>query len=165
MDDTPRFALPYLAAGQAQKEFFHNEALQRIDFLLCPVVEEPPRPSPPANPVAGQAFLVAAGASGAWVGHDGQIAGYGEGGWRFIVAIDGASALDRSSGQMMLRRDGTWEAGIMRAQELRINDLPVVRARQAAIPAPTGGATVDAECRAAISAIISAVRAHGLIAP
>ena len=165
MEDTPRFALPYLTAGQAQKEFFHNEALQRIDFLLCPVVEEPPRQAPPANPVAGQAYLISAGASGAWAGHDGDIVGFGDGGWRFIAAIDGASALDRSSGQMMLRRNGVWETGIVRGQELRINDVPVVRGRQPAIAAPTGGTSVDTEGRVAIAAIVSALRAHGLIAP
>ena len=30
-DATPRFALPLLAAGQAQKELFHNEALTLPD--------------------------------------------------------------------------------------------------------------------------------------
>lgn len=104
MDDTPRFALPFIAPGQAQKELFHNEALQRIDFLLCPVVEEPPRPAPPATPAVGSAYVVAAGASGAWTGHDGEIAGFGEGGWRFLGAIDGASVIDRVSGEILLRR-------------------------------------------------------------
>ena len=36
--------------------------------------------------------------------------------------------------------------------------------QQAAITAPTGGATVDAESRTAINAIISALEAHGLVA-
>ena len=34
MDGTPRWALPFLFAGQAQKEMFHNEALVRIDALV-----------------------------------------------------------------------------------------------------------------------------------
>jgi hypothetical protein len=41
MDQSARCGLPFLAPGQAQKEWFHNEALQRIDMLLCPVVEGP----------------------------------------------------------------------------------------------------------------------------
>lgn len=41
---------------------------------------------------------------------------------------------------------------------------PQVADRQAAITAPTGGATVDAESRTAINAIITALEAHGLVA-
>ena len=165
MDNTPRFALPYLAPGQAQKEFFHNEALQRADFLLCPVVEVPPRLAPPTTPVFGQAYIVAIGGTGAWADHDGEIAGYGEGGWRFIVATEGMSVIDRASGEMLLRRGGVWEPGVVRAREVRINALKVVGARQPAIAAPAGGSTIDGEGRAAIGAILTTLRAHGLIAP
>jgi len=41
----------------------------------------------------------------------------------------------------------------------------VLAAPQAAISDVAGGATVDAESRAAISAILGALRAHNLIAP
>ena len=163
MDHSPRFALPFLAPGQAQKEFFHNEALQRIDFLLCPVIEEPPRQAPPASPVIGQAYVVATGATGVWAGHDGEIAGFGEGGWRFVAAIDGMSVIDRSSGETLLRRSGSWEPGVVRAREVRVNAQKVIGARQGAIAAPTGGATIDAEGRSAIAAILLAMRSHGLI--
>ena len=165
MDNTPRFALPFLAPGQAQKEFFHNEALQRADFLLCPVVEEPPRQAPPASPAIGQAYIVDSGGTGAWAGHDGEIAGYGEGGWRFIAAIEGMSVIERASGELLLRRGGAWEPGVVRAREVRINAQKVVGPRQAAIAAPAGGATIDSEGRAAIGAILAALRSHGLIAP
>lgn len=53
MDQTPRFALPHLYPGQTQKEWFHNEALQRIDVLLCPAVDGPAMTSPPASPAVG----------------------------------------------------------------------------------------------------------------
>lgn len=35
---TPRYKLPLLAIGQAQKELFHNEALILLDFLIHPIV-------------------------------------------------------------------------------------------------------------------------------
>ena len=165
MDYSPRFALPFLVPGQAQKEFFHNEALQRIDFLLCPVVEEAPRQVPPASPVIGQAFVVAAAATGLWAGHDGEIAGFSEGGWRFVAAIDGMSLIDRSNGETLVRRGGSWEPGVVRAREIRVNAQKVVGARQPAIAAPTGGTTIDDAGRTAIAAMLVAMKAHGLIEP
>jgi len=164
MDQTARFALPQLSPGQAQKEWFHNEALQRIDALLCPVVEGPPLALPPSGPLPGACYLVAAGASGAWAGQDGALAVFSDGGWRFVTPIEGFRVLDRASWQMLVRRSGVWEAGIVRAQEVQINGSTVLRGRQAAVPEPTGGAVIDAPCRAAVASILAALKTHGLIA-
>jgi hypothetical protein len=163
MDQTARFALPYLAPGQLQKELFHNEALQRVDMLLCPVVEGPPAASPPVSPTAGSCYLVGSGASGAWAGNDGALACFTEGGWRFAAPTDGMTLVDRASGQFLSRRSGAWEAGILRAQEIRVDGVAVVRARQSPIAEPLGGAQIDGECRAAVGQILAAMRAHGLI--
>ena len=35
MSGTPRLDLPFLSAGQAQKEFTHNEALQTLDLIVA----------------------------------------------------------------------------------------------------------------------------------
>lgn len=43
-------------------------------------------------------------------------------------------------------------------------DNPMIADQGAAITAPTGGATVDAESRTAINDIISRLEAHGLVA-
>jgi hypothetical protein len=43
--------------------------------------------------------------------------------------------------------------------------VKVVGARESAIASPSGGANVDPEARAAIAAMLAALRAHGLIAP
>lgn len=45
-----------------------------------------------------------------------------------------------------------------------INGTAVLTEQQATIADPAGGATVDAEARTAIAAIIDALQAHGLIA-
>ena len=164
MDQTARFELPYLAPGQMQKELFHNEALQRIDMLLSPVVEGAASPTPPPNPAIGSCYLVAAGGTGAWTGHDGELACFSEGGWRFVPPAEGLSLLDRASGQFMVRRSGTWDTGILRAKELRIDGIAVVRSQRPAISDPSGGTVVDSECRVAIGQMLGAMRAHGLIA-
>lgn len=49
--------------------------------------------------------------------------------------------------------------------EYRVDGTKVVGSQQGAITAPTGGATIDSQARTAISAILSAMRTHGLIAP
>ena len=163
MDQTARFALPYLAPGQMQKELFHNEALQRIDMLLCPVVEGAASATPPTSPATGNCYLVGAGATGTWAGQDGALACFSEGGWRFVPTVDGMNLVDRSTGEIVSRHNGAWETGIIRAQELRIDGLTVIRNRQPAISDPSGGPVVDSECRAAVAHILAAIRAHGLI--
>lgn len=55
------------------------------------------------------------------------------------------------------------KAGIVKATTFRVGaGTPV--ARGAAVTAPTGGATIDAESRAAINALIARLQAFGLIA-
>lgn len=164
MDQTARFALPQLFPGQAEKEWYHNEALQRIDMLLCPAVEGSALAAPPANPPTGACYLVAPGATGAWAGQDGALATLTEGGWRFVAPVEGARVLDRTSGQVVLRRGGSWEAGVVRAQEVRINGVTLLRDRQPAVPDPTGGSVIDAPCRTAVANILATLRTHGLIA-
>lgn len=107
---------------------------------------------------------MASGATGAWAGQDGALAGLTDAGWKFVAPIEGAQVIDAVSGQTIVRRGGAWESGIVRAQEFRVNGQTVVRQRQAAIANPTGGTTSDAECRAAVASVLSALRTHGLIA-
>ena len=141
----------------------HNRASQRIDLLLCPVVEGAALAAPPASPAAGACYLVAPGAIGAWAGKDGMLAGYTEGGWKFVSPIEGTCVLDRATGQFVVRRSGAWESGILRAQEVQVGGQAVVRGRQPAIAGPSGGTVIDSECRAAVSSLLAAARAHGLI--
>ena len=163
MDQTPRFALPFLAPGQIHKEMQVNECLQRIDFLLNGMAHGAAGNDPPADPVAGQCYLVGDAPTGEWAGNSGTIAGFTEGGWRFVTPPEGAQMLVHTTGETIVRRNGAWEAGIVRAREVRVGDQPVLRSRQPPIDAPEGGSTVDVEARSAIAEVIAALRAHGLI--
>jgi hypothetical protein len=138
---SPRFDLPFLFAGQTQKEAWVNEALARIDALLhCAINGE--RADPPSAPQDGETWLVASGATGEWLGRDGTIAARQAGNWLFIVATEGMRVFDRSIRQERLFTSA-WQS-------------------PAAPMEPTGGSVVDAEARAVLSDLILALRASGL---
>ena len=146
-EDTARLALPMLAAAQAQKEMTHNEALARIDIVAQPVVEAVGPSTVPAAPLEGQCWIVGTAPTGAWAGQAGALASWTGGGWRFIAPFEGMSAWSVADKGLVRREGSVWR----------------IAARQAAIPAPTGGATIDAEARAVIARILAALRVGGLI--
>lgn len=162
---TDRLTLPLLVAGQAQKEMFHNEALAMLDIAVQASVVAVGTNGPPETPVPGECWVVGSTPSGAWADHPQELAGWTQGGWRFVAPQPGMSVWDQSSGEAA-RFDGTgWRIGQITASRLAIGGVQVVGARQPAVVAPAGGATVDAEARGAIAAILAGLRAHGLIAP
>jgi len=140
-----RLGLPMLAVGQAQKEVTHNEALAMLDIGAHPCVEGVGLDAAPAGAAPGQSWIVGAAPTGAWAGHAGALAGWTGGGWRFVPATEGLSAWVRPAGQLVRYANGAWR-------------------RPAAVAAPAGGAVSDAEARAAVAAILSVLRTHGLIA-
>jgi hypothetical protein len=158
-----RFSLPLLAAGQAQKEVAHNEAVQLLDLLVAAAVEGMPDTAPPAAPQVGATYIVAADASGDWAGHDNCLAGYTAGGWRFIDPREGLLAYIISQSVWGLLREGAWEFGAVRGDTVVIGGQQVVGARTAAIPTPTGGTTIDVQSRTAIGQILAALQTHGLV--
>lgn len=164
MSRTPRLSIPFLSAGQAQKEVTHNEALQTLDALVAPAVEAAPQATPPVAPVAGDCYIVGSSPSGAWAGHQGKLAAFTTGGWRFIAPVAGMTAYVRASAQPATYREGAWEIGILRGSSLVLGGQQVVGSRGSAIAAPTGGSTVDSEARAAVALVLAALRGHGLIA-
>ncbi len=137
-----RFDLPFLFAGQSQKEGFVNECTARTDALLhCAIEGE--AAVPPVTPLDGTSWLVGAGATGDWAGQIGKIAARQSGNWLFFAPRDGIRLLNRSSGQE-IRYHGSWK----------------IAARPTA---PTGGTTIDTEARATITALIASLTIAGVI--
>lgn len=138
---SPRFGLPLLYSGQAQKEVWVNEAHARADALLhCAIEGEATEPS--AEPAEGECWIVSAGATGDWTGKDGSIACRQGGNWLFATPRDGMRILDRSTGQEK-RFLSVW----------KFPTTPVE---------PTGGSVVDAEARAVLGELIAALRVTGV---
>jgi len=163
MSGTPRLDLPFLSAGQAQKEFTHNEALQTLDMLVAGSVEEGPRADPPTSPALGACYIVDASPTGAWAGKSQSVAAYTSGGWRFVAPVDGITLYIKANSEWASYRAGAWEIGMLRGAGLLIGGEQVVGARQDPIVSPIGGATIDSEARSAINQILAAMREHGLI--
>lgn len=84
MSATPHLALPLLAAAQAQKHVTHNEALASLDALVHLAVKERGRLVPPESPGEGDRYLVGEGAGGVFATHDGEVAFFDLGLWRFL---------------------------------------------------------------------------------
>lgn len=138
---TPRFSLPLLFSGQAQKEFYVNEALSLADALLHTACEGE-RSDPPATPADGEAWLVAGGATGDWAGEDGKLVSRQAGNWLFTEPSDGMRVFDRSTGQILLYQGG-WR-------------------RPGAPMLPSGGTVVDAEARMALADLVTALVEAGI---
>ncbi len=139
---SPRFALPLLFAGQAQKEAFVNEALSLVDGLLHCAVEGEAAGSP-SSPIDGTAWLITASAGGVWAGREGQLALRQAGQWLFVEPREGMRIMNKATGQDLRVAGGSW-AG-------------------ATAPAPaTGGSVVDAEARAMLAGLIAALRQTGV---
>lgn len=137
-----RLGLPLLQPGQAQKELYHNEALALLELAVQPVVESVGVTTPPAAPSPGTCWIVGAGGTGEWAGHDGAIAGWTGGGWRLLEPFEGMAVWSRLDQRPARYRDGAWR----------------IASPAGGIAEPAGGATVDDQARAAIVQILALLR-------
>ena len=105
---TPNLALPLLAAAQAQKHVTVNEALARLDGLVQLVVRDRGLASPPVSPSEGERYIVAAGATGAWAGWDGDVALFTGGAWVRMPPREGWRVRVEDEGVLLVRVGGAW---------------------------------------------------------
>ena len=138
---TPRYALPLLFSGQAAKEFYVNEAHALTDALLHAACEGEAA-GPPTTPAEGETWLIASDATGEWAGEDGKLASRQSGNWLLTAPRDGMRLFDKSTCQLLLYRGG-WQ-------------------RPVAPTVADGGDVVDAEARAAIADLITALIDAGI---
>lgn len=163
-DSSARLTLPFLAAGQAQKEMTVNEALTRLDIAVQASVIAGGIDTPPAAPESGQCWIVGDAPTDEWSGRAGMLAGWTSGGWRFVRPVEGMTAWSAAEGMTWRHIGGAWKAGELGGSRLVIGGVQVVGAQQPAIAAPSEGSVIDAEAREALASILAALRSHGLIA-
>lgn len=120
---SPNLHLPYLAAAQAQKHVTHNEALRRLDALVQLSVATRTIAVPPTTPSDGARFIVSAGASGAWSGHDHAIAAWQDGAWTFLSPSEGWTAWIADEDQLFAWNGSIWTPA---APGASLNPAPLV---------------------------------------
>ncbi|WEK44196.1 MAG: DUF2793 domain-containing protein [Candidatus Sphingomonas colombiensis] len=163
-DRSPRFALPLLQPGQAQKETDHNEALALLEIATQAGVKSVAVNVPPPDPVPGECWILGTAPTGDWTGHAGAIAGWTAGGWRFVAPLPGMVVWSIADGVPVRYLASGWRLGEIHATRLMVDGVQIVGARRGAIADPAGGANVDNEARDTLRGVLAALREHGLIA-
>jgi Protein of unknown function (DUF2793)/GDSL-like Lipase/Acylhydrolase family/Alpha-L-arabinofuranosidase B, catalytic len=109
MDITPNLKLPYIVAAQAQKHVTHNEALRLLDAAVQIAVADRDLASPPATPVDGARYIVAASPTGAWASHAGHIAAFQDGAWAFLIPLEGWLAWVADEDKLLVYTGAAWD--------------------------------------------------------
>lgn len=105
---TPRLAMSYLVASQAQKEVTHNDALNDIDFIVHLSVISRSLTTPPSAPATGDTYLLPASSTGAWSGYGGNVASYYSG-WKFKTPKAGWRLWSQSDNKSYLYDGTSWQ--------------------------------------------------------
>uniref|UniRef100_UPI00326092FA DUF2793 domain-containing protein n=1 Tax=Planktomarina temperata TaxID=1284658 RepID=UPI00326092FA len=81
--------------------------------------------APPANPVAGDRYILPSGATGAWAGFDDSLAHWEENAWRIIPPKEGWVAWDQNGLALLVFSQGQWTdataADVERLDKLGLN--------------------------------------------
>jgi hypothetical protein len=158
-----RYALPLLQTAQAQKEVTHNEALTSIDALLHLAVETATLAVPPIAPVGGTGWIVGASSTGAWTGKAGQLAFWTDGGWRFTVPRQGCVAWLRDVQHFAVFTAAGWRDDGWPVAGLRVGGRLALAAAPVSVASPAGGTVNDIETRAALAALLLALRTAAIV--
>jgi hypothetical protein len=140
---TPALGLPLLFTGQAQKEFFVNEALCLLDSLHARAVTAS-QPAPPVSAAEGACYRVTATATGAWAGQEDRLAVRTGGSWHFVAPAEGMTVFDRAADALVIFRS-QWQPATL-------------------VAVPSAGSVIDVEARATLSALIAALTTMGVLA-
>ena len=109
-DATPRLALPYLAAAQAQKYVTLNQALALLDGLVQTAVESRSTAAEPASPADGALYILPASPTGAdWSGQAaGTVMRFEAGAWTVLESQPGWIAYVKDEGVLLVQASGGW---------------------------------------------------------
>jgi hypothetical protein len=129
-DQTPTLNLPYIMPSQAQKHVTHNQALEILDAVVQLSVLDAGTDAPPSTPSEGDRHIVGPAPTGAWAGHESEIAVARPGGWAFVEPLAGWLAWVQDTGRLLVFDGGDWISPVDGA----VNPTPLVGVNTAADP-------------------------------
>lgn len=121
-DYTTNLKLPHILPSQAQKHVTHNEALLELDIVVQLSVHDRDIGAPPAAPVEGDRYIVDSPATGAWAGHESEVAAWQDGGWRFAPPSTGWLAWVADEDRLFVFDGAAWVSAVTDA----LNPAPLV---------------------------------------
>lgn len=101
-------SLPFIQPSQAQKHVTHNEALRILDVVTQLGVAADDQTTPPTTPSEGTRYILDAGGTGDWTDHDGEVALFENGTWRFFVPRAGWRAYVINRDSMVVYDGSEW---------------------------------------------------------
>lgn len=129
-DNSTLLSLPYIQSAQAQKHVTHNQAIETLDVLVQLAVSSRTVPDPVTSPQDGDRYIVAAPATAAWSGHEGEIAVRLDGVWQFLAPNTGWTAWVADEGRVAVFDGAAWVT-----QPIETNDLAHLGVNATADPA------------------------------
>lgn len=107
MTTSNHLGFSFIQQSQSQKEVTANAALSMIDAILNTGAIDKDLATPPGSPSAGDVYIVAGSATGAWSGKDGQFAFY-DSGWKFIDPNEGMAIWVRDEDKLYIYSGSAW---------------------------------------------------------
>jgi hypothetical protein len=159
MTTTPRLALPYILAQQAQKEVTHAAGLNKLDAMVQPVAQQVGLNTPPGSPTDGQCWIVGSSPTGAWAGQANKLAQRIGGAWAFHTPFVGLVVFDAAILAQRVWNGGIWALLAPRLLEASVTyDPPSLAAGEGATTTVSvTGATLGDFARASFSTDLQGV--------
>ena len=110
MTSTSRFGFTLLYSNQAQKSVVINQNTINLDALLMLACVSASLTAPPVTPSDQVVYIVAAGATGVWAGHDTQVAIYqaSSASWTFFVPQNGWTCYNQATNTLYVFNGTSW---------------------------------------------------------
>jgi len=117
-NQTGKLGLPYILPAQAQKHITHNEGLQILDAVIQLTLQSLDVSALPGFAEDGQAWYITPSASGAWEGHDNEIALWQSGTWQYLKPKNGWRAWVEDISEIKVWDNGAWHSLQTQTQNL-----------------------------------------------